>query len=213
MIHVYAFASRLDRLPELTGVGGATLEQRTLDDVAAVVSRHAAPPDGDPGRDAVAHGLVVEALAALATVVLPVRFGETFRDDAALELALRDRIHGIRRALERVDGCVEIGVRVVGSTLPRAATAPATGTGYMQERLAELAEHDAIVNELHRRLDALSRTSVETSRGGFDAAYLIERASVEGAQAAVRQFADAHPELTVVCTGPWAPYSFGGAQP
>jgi hypothetical protein len=55
-----------------------------------------------------------------------------------------------------------------------------------------------------------SREAHVSSRGAFEAAYLLERGRVAEAERVVRAFADAHPALTVVCTGPWAPYSFAG---
>ncbi|MFL5927283.1 MAG: GvpL/GvpF family gas vesicle protein [Gaiellaceae bacterium] len=210
MIRVYAFVAQLERLPEVAGVDGRPLEEHALEDVSAVVSRHSAPAAGDPRADAVSHGLVVEGLAALAPAVLPVRFGQTFGDAAALAAVMRERRDAIRRALDHVRGCVEIGVRVAGAALPRSALAASSGSDYMQERLARLAEHDAITHELHERLEDLSRASVQGSRAGFEAAYLLERTRLDAAQDAVRRFATSHPELTVVSTGPWAPYSFGG---
>jgi hypothetical protein len=209
MIRVYAFVSDVDRLPALAGVDGAPLERHD-GDVVAIVSRHDRPAAADPRGDAVAHGLVVEALAGLAPAVLPVRFGETFRDDEALDCALRARSDEICSALARVRGCVEVGVRVAGSALERGAERASTGRAYMATRLALLAERDAIVHELHERLDAAARASVQTERGAFDASYLVERVRVGEVRAVVDRFAASHPELTVVCTGPWAPYSFGG---
>jgi hypothetical protein len=210
VIRVYAFVTELQRLPDASGVGGRPLEEHPLEEVSAVISRHEAPSTDDPRADAVAHGLVVEALAALAPAVLPVRFGQTFADDAVLATVLSERLDGIRRALDRVRDCAEIAVRVAGATMHHSALAASTGTDYMQERLARLAEHDAITHELHRRLDELARASVQSTRGEFEGAYLLDRASVAAAQEAVRRFAASHPELTVVSTGPWAPYSFGG---
>jgi hypothetical protein len=210
LIRVYAFVAELERLPDTRGVDERPLEEHVLEEISAVISRHAAPATGDPRADAVAHGLVVEALMALAPAVVPVRFGQTFADDAALAAVLRERLDGIRRALQRVHGCVEIGVRVAGATLPRSTIAASRGIDYMQERLARLAEHDAIAHDLHERLDELARASIQSPRGEFEAGYLLERDRIDAAQDAVRRFAATHPALTVVSTGPWAPYSFGG---
>jgi hypothetical protein len=210
VIRVYAFVSGLDRLPALSGVDGAALEQHGTD-VTAVVSRHARSLRGDPRRDAVAHGLVVEALMTCADAVLPVRFGETLADEAALDRALAHRGDELRCALEHVRGCVEVGVRVFGSPPDhRVVDGTGTGTGYMRARLAVLGERDAIVRGLHERLERVARAVVEAPGATFEASYLVERAAVDAVQRAVTGFAGAHPELTVVCTGPWAPYSFGG---
>jgi hypothetical protein len=209
MIRVYAFVDRLARLPTVRGVAGAPLEQHGTD-VVAIVSRDIVS-HRDPRQEAVEHGLAVEALAAVAPAVVPVRFGETFADDDALEAALRDRLDEIRDALARVRGCVEIGVRVTGTALQRRRAVAASGTGYMQARLAALTERDAIAHGLHEQLAALSRAALHSERGGFEASYLVERAQLDDMQARVRSFAKAHPALAVTCTGPWAPYSFGGA--
>lgn len=212
MIHPYAFIRPIERLPEVSGVDGASIEQHRIADVAVVHSRHEERSVRDPRADAVAHGLVVEALAAIASSVAPVRFGESFADESRLVAAVEERLPAITAALERVAGCVEIGVRVATPAHAPAVVA-STGTGYLQDRLAALHEHDVVMTELHERVEAVSREASVSSRGAFEAAYLVERSRVTQAERLVRDFADEHPELTVVCTGPWAPYSFtGGAS-
>ena len=209
MIHPYAFVCPVEQLPDVAGVGGAAIEQLRIDDVAVVYSRAADRPAADPRADAVAHGLVVEALAAVTSSVVPVRFGESFAGVAQLAAAVRERLAGIAQGLEHVAGCVEVGVRVA-SPARRPVVSASTGTGYLRERLAALQDHDAVLNELHEHLQRASRDAQLSSRASFEAAYLVERHRVEDIERCVQAFAAAHPHLTVVCTGPWAPYSFGG---
>jgi len=211
VIRVYAFVHEAARVPEIAGVDGAPIEQHGRG-VSAVVSRHERAAAGDPRHEAVAHGLVVEALASVNDAVLPVRFGETFADNQALDAILRDRDDEIRATLARVCGCVELGVRVAGAVPQRAAAAAESGTGYMEARLALLAERDTVVHGLHDELRALARDAVQSERGGFEGAYLVERPRIEAAYEVVQRFTAAHRELTIVCTGPWAPYSFGGTR-
>ena len=40
------------------------------------------------------------------------------------------------------------------------------------------------------------------------AAYLVEREAVEPFVARVRELQREHPALSLLCTGPWPPYSF-----
>jgi hypothetical protein len=40
------------------------------------------------------------------------------------------------------------------------------------------------------------------------AAYLVQRTRLDELRAVVDAFAERHRDLTVVCTGPWAPFSF-----
>jgi Gas vesicle synthesis protein GvpL/GvpF len=204
MIHVYAFVAGLEELPDLPGVAGAALADVRVDDVVAVVSERPAISSADPRTDAIAHGLVVERLVDTAAAVLPVRFGETFPSEDALRATTQSQAARLREALELVRGCVEIGVRVAA---PAAATVAAgSGTEYLRARLAEVSN----AAELHERLEPLARASA-TGRSG-ETAYLVERADAAAALAVVDAFAAERPELPVACTGPWAPYSFGGGE-
>jgi hypothetical protein len=44
------------------------------------------------------------------------------------------------------------------------------------------------------------------------ASYLVESDQVDEFAALVRDLQQTNPDLTVSCTGPWAPYSFVGAS-
>jgi hypothetical protein len=203
VIALYAFTLELDDLPQIDGIDGATLIRLDLDELTAVGSRHAAPPLGEPRAQALAQGLVVEALTALSAAVLPVRFGETFADERALAEAVRERADELHRALELVRGCAEIGVCISGSDDEPPAAQAESGTAYMRARLAD----ETCVGALHERLTPVARATT-TPRGG-EAAYLVERPRVAVVMQRVEDFAASHPELSVSCTGPWAPYSFG----
>ena len=196
MIHAYAFTAGLVSLPALDGLDGEPLEVRTIDGLEAVVScRRAESSRRGLRAEALVHGTVVEALVDRAAAVLPVRFGETAPDDDSFARAVRARAEGLRRSLDRVRGCVEVGVRIASLEQPVALT----GTDYLRARRA------ATGGELHDQLRLLARDS-RSSAGG--SAYLVPRESLPAVQERARRFALAHPELTVVCTGPWAPYNF-----
>ena len=206
MIHVYAFTDELRELPPLDGIDGAPLELRTVDGLHAVVSRRSGRTDSESLRsDALVHGTVVEALADRGAAVLPVRFGEEATDDDALGATVVRRAETLKRRLERVRGCVELGLRIVTPIRPTATT----GAEYMRALRGE----DVEIDGLHRELAELSREA-SLRRVGRDrlGAYLLPRASIGSAQAKAERFARDHPSLTVLCTGPWAPYSFAGAQ-
>jgi hypothetical protein len=207
LIHLYAFASDLAALPEVTGVQGESLERYDFADVSAVISRTVTPPEPDRA-EVVAHGLVVEALNELAESVLPVRFGEAFADDETFAAAVRRRLPDLRGRLERLRGCVEVGVRVsVEPKLEKPAALDESGLAYMRARLSAVSEHDAVVGTLRSRLERLSLAAAGPVESG---AYLVRRTDVATVQDDVERFASAHPDLTVLCTGPWAPYSFSG---
>lgn len=186
MIHLYAFVQGLRELD-------SGLQARPFGAVVAVT--------GDDEADPLRHGLVVEGLLGRADAVVPVRFGERFAADDDLAAAVSPRLEALERQLEHVKGCVEVGVRIVPD---EGSTDGDDGAAYMQARLRQ---HLA-AEEVHRALAARARDSVRTSR---DAGYLVARGDVAGFSAAVDRLLESHPSLDVLCTGPWAPYSFAAA--
>lgn len=189
MIHLYAFVQGLRELE-------AGLQARPFGSVVAVVG----PEESDPLR----HGLVVEGLLDRADAVLPVRFGERFAGDAELAAAVTPRLEALERQLGHVAGCVEVGVRIVPRRRPSDGEDGQDGSGYMRARLLEQVAAD----EMHRALTTRARDSVRTTH---DAGYLVARADVGGFSRAVEQLLESNPALDVLCTGPWAPYSFAAA--
>jgi len=147
--------------------------------------------------DAVEHGLAVEALVGRCRSVLPARYGERFPDEPALRRAVEPRLAELEQRLDELAGCVEIGVRVAA---PEEHASIETGTDYMRAA----GRREADLRALDRRLQPRARKSP-------DARYLVERSDVAGFAAEVERYAQEHPELAVVCTGPWAPYTFAAA--
>jgi hypothetical protein len=209
MIHLYAFASNLTALPAERGIGGGSLETLAVEDADAVVSR---VPKPDVSQEAILqHGLVVEALVDRCDGVVPARFGERFADDEALRAAVERLRPSVGERLRDLDGCVEIAVRVLDAREPDSPS-PTDGRGYMRAKLGELHERDAVAEALHVPLEREARASIVTPpRAGavvHEGAYLVRRTGLDSFQERVDRYAGAHPELTVLCTGPWAPYSF-----
>lgn len=186
MIHLYAFVRGLCELD-------AGLEARPFGSVVAVVGA------GEP--EPLQHGLVVESLLDRADAVLPVRFGERFGTEDALAAAIAPRLEALECQLDHVAGCVEVGVRIVPRSEP---VSGADGAAYMRARLRER----LAAEQVHRALAAEARDSVRTNG---DAGYLVARADVDGFSRVVRRLLDSQPGLDVLCTGPWAPYSFAAA--
>lgn len=208
MIHVYAFAERLIGLPALTALDGARLERLCVEDVDAVFSRRADATSRDVlQRDALIHGAVVDALRERSAAVLPVRFGEVVRDETALAELLRELLPVIRRTFDRVRGCVEIAVHVEDH-LETAVGSPATGTEYMRLRAAEESRRRASIDALHSVVSGLTRDA-RVERDRLSGSYLVPEDRLDDIQAAIDRFESDHSDLTVVCTGPWAPFSFG----
>jgi hypothetical protein len=125
--------------------------------------------------------------------LLPVRYGTLVEDDTAAAEAIAGRAEALATALERVRGAVELSVRVVvPGEQQEARAAGRRAAAAMHERLAAAAREHA------------RHPGPELLR----AAYLVDRAELDGFVALVRALQNEHPELSALCTGPWPPYSF-----
>jgi hypothetical protein len=213
MLYVYAFAEAPAAVPSVHGIGDALVEAERVDGLDAIVSRHEAPID--PSEPAiVAHAAVVEAVAAANRAVLPARFGGIHADGEALRAAVAPRIAALEEALARVRGCVELGVRALApSAQPVAAS---SGAAYMHGRLAQQRETGRLADELHAPLADLARDATRTvgatERLLLSGSYLLPEDAVATFRERVASLEQAHPELAIVCTGPWPPYSFATTE-
>lgn len=212
MLYVYGFVSAPARLPDVRGIDGAALRSEALDDLEAVVSEHDTAVD--PSEEAVlAHARVVDAIAEANDGVLPARFGGLHTDAAKLRESLAGR-DDLRAALERVRGHVELAVRVLGDADEPAGAA--SGAEYMRARLEQRRRSEERAGAVHAPLAALASTATSTvaatPRLLLSSAYLVERARVDEFQRKVAELQAEHPELGIVCTGPWPPYSFATAE-
>lgn len=159
------------------------------------------------------HEGIVEALMADRDL-LPVRFGTRLEDEAAVARAVEERRDELAAALDRVRGAVELSVRVAASgERPGAVEAVDAGSGaeYLRVRAQAEARHDRTAAALHEPLSALARASVEGRPRPpelFRGAYLVERDAVAPFAAEVARLQKANAGLSILCTGPWPPYSF-----
>jgi len=192
-------------LPDL-----AALELVPVDGLAAVC---APAGEADVSADALwHHEEVVEALMADRDL-LPVRYGTRLEDEHAVTRAVEERRDELAAALDRVRGAIEVSVRVLPSGDAGRAAVPdaAGGAEYLRQRADEQASQAGTVRAVSEPLAALARASTTSNPRPPEllrAAYLIERDAVEPFTAEVARLQRAHAELSILCTGPWPPYSF-----
>ncbi len=172
---------------------GGTVRHREL---AAVVSDG---PDGvpDPTRDnLLGHERVNETVMRERTV-LPMAFGTVLRSREDVEELLRAGHDAFAAALARLEGHVELGVKVL----------------YMArdgEVVRARAERDAstIVNALRAVSTEVRVSAPVGERMVLNASCLVHRERVAAFDARVKLLAARHEELTFRSTGPWPPYHF-----
>jgi hypothetical protein len=210
MIYVYAVLPSDSDVPPLRGLDDAAVQGRPAGGLAVAVSLHEAEPPATQ-EALLRHAEVVDALAETGAAVLPARFGLVYREDAALEAGVADQSAELSAALERVRGCAEVGLRVLGPE-PDASAAPQGGGEYLRARLRETTARERLAAQLHDALARHARDSTVNAPAGerllLSAAYLVPRDGVDDFRGHVVELERAHPDLALVCTGPWPPYSF-----
>jgi gas vesicle protein GvpL/GvpF len=161
------------------------------------------------------HERIVEALMDDRDV-LPVRYGTCVSDEAAAARTLADNRATYAALLRTVRGAVELAVRVFAARAPVPAPRPSagamTGTDYLRGRARNAAEQSTATSVVHEPLQSIARacTVAPANRAGelLRAAYLVDRDATMRFSARVREIQDDNPQLRIVCTGPWPPYSF-----
>lgn len=233
MLYLYAVIEPPDDLPpELRGLEGRPVELHRSGQVVAAFSRHPSGSLRAAADNVWAHERVIEALMQR-VAVLPSRFGISLSDDGQLESALHHHHDQLAAGLQKVRGCVELGVRVLWRSEGSGDTSPAprdtsethgsppaaSGRQYMLARLAEEQERrrrqqnaEELAEALHRPLAVLARQSMQQVLAApqlvLAGAYLVERGRVETFRRRVQHLAHDRPNLRVLCTGPWPPYHF-----
>ena len=139
-----------------------------------------------------------------------------------MRATLRERRHEFEAALEHVRGAVELGIRAVIDTEPSdrpvsgTAGARGPGTAYMLSRLERERRGADAAARIHEPLAELARESIHRlgsqPQPRLNASYLVDRDRLEAFRVRVEQLSDEVIEATIVCTGPWPPYSFSSPE-
>jgi Gas vesicle synthesis protein GvpL/GvpF len=220
VLYVYALVDAdgpTPRPPE-AGHDGAALCVVARGGVAAICSRHERIDLPVEAEHLWRHERVAETLMD-DHAVLPVRFGTTVADDDALAAMLDERQAEFRRALERVRGRVEMTVKAMWTPPEPDAEVPDAGAspgrtyllGRLEARKAAVALADAIHTPLAKVAVDARRQVLVTPRLLLSAAYLVDRADVDALLAASDDAARRHPEVELVCIGPWPAHTFAEA--
>lgn len=212
-------------LRQIRGLGGSPVFLVPHGDLAAVVSRSPLSPWPVDEPHLTLHETVVEEVMD-AGPVLPVRFNTFLRTKAAVIALLDDRAQAFRSALERVEGKVEMGLRVLWKA-PGEAEASADqetaragpGTEYLYRRLGgeqrrarRQTAGERVIREVQARVQSLAVESwlqrLPTDRLLFTGAYLVGQYRVDAFRHGVAKAQRELSGLSFLLTGPWPPYHF-----
>jgi hypothetical protein len=225
MIYVYAMfpASRASGAAR-RGLDGAPVHVCACGTVAAACTTHAAGGFPPTLQNLRTHERVIEELMA-DRPVLPTRFGTVFADQRRLDDALARHAATLAEGLERVRGRVELGVRVLWDPpdaepqdKPGAGNA-GSGRAYMlaclesERRCREIRlRAERLGAALHEPLASCAAESTHrllaTPQLLLSGAYLVSRERTDEFRRCVESLGRDHPDLRLLCTGPWPSYHF-----
>ncbi|WP_226479409.1 GvpL/GvpF family gas vesicle protein [Natrinema amylolyticum] len=181
---------------ETEAVAGAervyTISHRRL---GAVVSDIDTTDPEETDEDAQIHDEVLREIMEYdgGTTIVPMQFGMAFEGDRELKNVLRGARPAFRRAMNDIEGKIELGLKLV------------------REEDAEI-DREALEAEVADRFDPIAAQSVEndlfSDRLVLNRSYLVDEDEREAFDEAVADFEDEHDDLMVQYTGPFAPYSF-----
>lgn len=209
----------------LLGIDRSPVRAVDLGVLGAWVSDMATTPIvPSPGR-AQSHDRVVRA-ALESETPLPARFGQVVASEAELRAALSERRDALTAALKRVEGAIEMTVRmlVAASTDEPSAqgtggTAFGKGRAYLERVAAvqrrernvlESAEiaRDRVSSAVEGLVRAESFSGAVAGSSLATVSHLVPRENVDAYRRALLALRRDDPALAIMVSGPWAPYSF-----
>jgi hypothetical protein len=205
----------------LIGLEGTAVERIVTDGIGLWVSRGDKPL---PGVGAVkAHNVVVEAAVSEQVTPVPLRFGQWLENEETLMVALHEKAPVYAARLAEFAGCLEFGLRLIDPNEQGARVVqetPATsGLEYMRalqesSRLADSKRSRAeqVHAQVRELLNGLVREErVEegrTAHAVLTLSHLVARQSFDAYRERARGIREAFPDLRMLLSGPWPPYSF-----
>jgi hypothetical protein len=215
-VHAFTLGARPPPVPRsLRGHGGAPVRWKRCHSLLAAVSVLETAPA--PEHPALAlHDAVVRGLASRCEALLPVRFGQTAADAAALDSLVAPMVAPLTESLSLVKGREQMTLRLFGESRPpplklQLPEGAGPGSRYLAQRMAmEKQKHDVPELEpLLSRLEPLIRSQRahrHDSEGLIATIYhLIDRGQSDAYLAAL---AEVVLPFKLDARGPFPPYAF-----
>ncbi|OVE83242.1 GvpL/GvpF family gas vesicle protein [Natronolimnobius baerhuensis] len=125
--------------------------------------------------------------------IVPMQFGMAFESDRTLKNVLRGARPAFRRAINDIDGRVELGLKVVRDE---------------DAEVDDAAIDDAVADALEPIAAQSVPNDLFSDRLVLNRSYLVDRDERETFDDAVADLEEEYDDLTFRYTGPFAPYSF-----
>jgi len=177
------------------GLGGEPVTIVPYRDVAAVVSSYPVLKPLVNETEAMQHAEILKKMAEKTTVV-PMSFGNVFKDETTLKTVLVKTYNHVNVCLGLIKGKIELGVKVV-----KPASNASIGTDYR-------GLSTEILNYLNGFCVKASKGDNFSDRLLLNYSFLVEKARFSKFSNAIARLEKQHKSLKFIYTGPWPPYSF-----
>ncbi|MFT4957903.1 MAG: hypothetical protein ACI9EZ_001222 [Halobacteriales archaeon] len=196
-VYAYGIIEQEDIELDIDSVAGAsnvyTVDYKTL---SAIVSDIDTTEPERTDEDVERHNEVLRTVMEHGDgrTVVPMSFGMAFKDTRTLKGVIRGARRAFRKALNDVDGTIELGVKLLASD-------------------PEAVDGDAVREDVDQRLGdhCINETDNDlfSDRLVLNKSYLVDRAEQGAFDDAIDEIeAEYEDDLIVQYTGPWAPYNF-----
>jgi hypothetical protein len=200
-LYVYCIIRSAGEKRSFGNIGFDGVEVYTLDynDFAPVVSSSKLKEYGVEEDEITVHKTVVEHVMKECSV-LPVAYGMVFKNKKLLGIAMKAGHRAMKKAIDFVDGRVELGVKVL---LPQNSK---DLNGKIEKCRSEMMRCLGEIAADSRSLKLFSdRLLLNTS-------FLVDSSKLDEFSDRVERFANDYSTLKIQYTGPWAPYNFVDIQ-
>ena len=223
-LYAYCLCADLDTFDtSVSGVSGSAVRVLKIEDISVLVSDCEAVQVTQ--ENMLAHAAVVRSVFTR-TTPMPFRFG-TLAAEQQLRSFITTNKHALANKLAHLRGCVEMDLKTTwqssNSSPPEPNPAPGPGTAFLLEKRRELVgdeqtaaqctELSAILRGELRSLIKDEKINLPTSDKALVKVYhLVESPKLKEYQEKVQELRRKRPELQLVVTGPWPPYSFANIE-
>lgn len=186
-------------------------------------------------QNALVHQEVVDAALRHSKSVIPCRFGTWFPDDKKILMVLKKHYARLDAQLTKLEGKMEVSVQTIfnqqgagadPTTTPqkpkeKESEKPLTiGTSYLLKKKEQFDAIKELEEEADRFSEELSQamspfwSDVKAQKRSTDeklllsVCYLVEQQKLSSFKHAYQNFKKRKPNLKLLYTGPWAPYTF-----
>ena len=214
MKYIYCLVSNLQPFHTLPlGLGGMRVYEVSFRYISALVSDLNSYRLKGNMEEALAHQRVVARALLLSQSVVPCRFGMLFETEEKVLSLLKGHYPTLRRHLTKLMGKVEVGIKAIFHARAVPGEGLMDGERYLLMKRGLMEEADQLLRELNKAtspfwMEVKAERRYKDKGIFLNLCYLVERGKLPSFEDSYRRFLRRRPDLTLVYTGPWPPYSF-----